>query len=153
MYPVRRTSAFPSRRAPGLWLKPSFLAAHAANGLVLLSSEPDTVHRATLRETRLSTPPTQTRPHKRGASAWHHPPYSGLGVQGSATSPASTVALSIAHASGIVKRRATPLQKITSSRARPGIPLAVAGTKHRQTYLGEGEGIPGQARDDGFCWV
>ena len=100
--PVRRTSTFSSEWFQSRKLKPSCLAAHGTNGLVLLSSESDTVHRVSLRETRLSTPQTSTSPHKRGASVWHHPPYSGLGVQRAATSPASTVRVSISCKGRIV---------------------------------------------------
>ena len=72
-----------------LWLRLSTLVAHSTVGLVLLSSEPDTVHRAPLHETQSSTPLAKVRPKNENVGNRHHPRYSGLRVQGTATSPAS----------------------------------------------------------------
>jgi len=57
---------------------------------VLLLSRPDTVHKVLLRKTQPSTPLLTGRPHRIKPQYKHHPRYSGLRVQGAATSPAST---------------------------------------------------------------
>lgn len=72
-------------------LRPGCLTAPVGVPLVLLPSGPDTVREPTLRKTRSSTPLTMTRPHKSYPRVGIQPSYSGLLVQGTATSPSSTV--------------------------------------------------------------
>jgi len=60
---------------------------------VLLGSPPDTVHEFPLRETKTSTPLIPGSSTINASEAEHHPCCSGLQVQGTAISPASTEAL------------------------------------------------------------
>ena len=88
---VRRTRS--NERYPGSKLNPGTLTAPERFHLVLLRSRPDTVHGFSSRKTQISTPHTRggfTRPMP---SAQHHPCYSGLQVQGTATTPAARVIL------------------------------------------------------------
>ncbi len=57
---------------------------------MLLPSGPDTVQKSPSRKTRPSTPLTGAGPHKLNPRAGVRPRYSGLRVQGTATSPSST---------------------------------------------------------------
>ena len=86
---VRRTRS--NERYPGSKLNPGTLTAPERFHLVLLRSRPDTVHGFSSRKTQISTPHTRggfTRPMP---LAQHHPCYSGLQVQGTATTPAAQV--------------------------------------------------------------
>ena len=86
---VRRARS--NERYPGSKLNPGTLTAPERFHLVLLRSRPDTVHGFSSRKTQISTPHTRggfTRPMP---SAQHHPCYSGLQVQGTATTPAARV--------------------------------------------------------------
>ena len=79
------------KRYPASKLNPGTLTAPERFHLVLLRSRPDTVHGFSSRKTQISTPHTRggfTRPMP---SAQHHPCYSGLQVQGTATTPAAQV--------------------------------------------------------------
>ncbi len=68
------------------------LTAHGSAHLVLLGSPPDTVHEFPLRETKTSTPLLPGGSTSKISETEHHPCYSGLQVQGTAVSPASTEA-------------------------------------------------------------
>gem|GEM_PF-6311910 len=84
-----------SGRYPCRWLRPGALAAPGVSSLVLLPSGPDTVRKAPSRKTRPSTLLTGGRPHKPNPRAGIQPRYSGLRVQGTATSPFSTAKIEI----------------------------------------------------------
>ena len=62
---------------------------------MLLPSGSDTVQKTPSRETRPSTPLTGAGPHKPNPPAGIRPCYSGLQVQGTATSPPSTANIKI----------------------------------------------------------
>ena len=77
-------------RYVGRWLLQSFLMAHKMVRLVLLPSSPDTVHGISLHKTLGSTPLTAARlPMCRAGTDIRHC-YSGLQLQGTASSPPST---------------------------------------------------------------
>ena len=86
---VRRTRF--NERYPGSKLNPGTLTAPGRFHLVLLRSRPDTVHGFPSRKTQISTPHTRGGFTKPMPSAQHHPCYSGLQVQGTATTPAARV--------------------------------------------------------------
>ena len=79
----------------GSLLRPGRPAAHESVRLGLLPPGPDPVHRFSLRRTRPSTLLTGLRPYKHAPRVGIQSRYSGLRVQGTATSPPSTVRLSI----------------------------------------------------------
>jgi len=64
---VRLTLTFLPKRYPSSRLEPSTPAAHEQTCLVLLSSEPDTIHKRPLRRTWPSTLLTWGRLQKEGA--------------------------------------------------------------------------------------
>ena len=68
---------------------PGTLTAHMKSTLVLLYSYPDTVRWHILRETQTSTPLIKGCHISADPLAVHHPHYSGLKVQGTATAPAA----------------------------------------------------------------
>ena len=68
---------------------PGTLAAHGNFCLVLLCSQPDTVHRHPLRKTQTSSPLVKASNMSQKPSAYHHPCYSGFQVQGAAAPPAA----------------------------------------------------------------
>ncbi len=68
---------------------PGTLAAHGNFCLVLLCSQPDTVHRHPLRKTQTSSPLIKGSNMSQKPSAYHHPCYSGFQVQGAAAPPAA----------------------------------------------------------------
>ena len=68
---------------------PGTLAAHGNFCLVLLCSQPDTVHRHPLRKTQTSSPLVKGSNMSQKPSAYHHPCYSGFQVQGAAAPPAA----------------------------------------------------------------
>ena len=86
---VRRARS--NERYPGSKLNPGTLTAPERFHLVLLRSRPDTVHGFPSRKTQISTPHTRGGFTKSMPSAQHHPCYSGLQVQGTATTPAARV--------------------------------------------------------------
>ncbi len=88
--PCTRRRLGPSRRNPGSWLGSGTLAAHRAPHVPLLPSGPDGVGGILLRKTQPSTPLAGPRPHKALPRTGIRPRYSGLRVQGTATSPSST---------------------------------------------------------------
>ena len=71
-------------------LRSGFPAAPVAFRLWLLPSGPDQVRGATPRRTRSSTPPGENSPQDTSPPAGIQPRYSGLRVQGTASSPSST---------------------------------------------------------------
>ena len=75
------------------WLGLGALTAHGRTCLSLLRSRPDEVHKFPLRKTHSSSPLAKARPYKNNPKKGIHPCYSGLQVQGTATSPASTATL------------------------------------------------------------
>lgn len=70
-------------------LSPGDLTAHKWSRLVLLCSQPDTVHGDLLRKTQTSTPLMMGSPAGSIPQTGYHPCYSGFQVQGAATSPAA----------------------------------------------------------------
>ena len=70
-------------------LRPGALAAHEWFCLVLLCSQPDTVHRYSLRKTQTSTLLIKGSYTSQSPQSEHHPCYSGLQVQGTAATPAA----------------------------------------------------------------
>lgn len=68
------------------------LTAHESSHLVLLGSPPDTVHEFSLRKTKTSTPLIPGGSTAGISETGHHLCYSGLQIQGTANSPASTEA-------------------------------------------------------------
>ena len=91
----QRGRAFPSIPFPEAptrrKLRPSFLAAPESNRLPLLPSGPDGVHGLSPRKTQPSTPLTTQQPSRnKNLTESCQPRYSGLRVQGTASSPSST---------------------------------------------------------------
>ena len=84
---ARRTSNSHHERYSYSLLGPGTLTAHRRFPLVLLRLRPDTVRRFLLRETQTSTSLTEGSPTAATPQEDHHPCYSGLQVQGAATSP------------------------------------------------------------------
>ena len=74
-------------------LSPGTPVAHESSHLVLLGSPPDTVREFPLHKTKTSTSHTLGSFADNSSEAEHHPCYSGLQVQGTANSPASTEVL------------------------------------------------------------
>ena len=88
MHPPSKTGL----QAPtGSQLRPSYPAAHGRVRLGLLPSGPDPVHGFPLRGTWPSTPHAGVRPHRPAPRVGIRPRYSGSRVQGTASSPPSTV--------------------------------------------------------------
>lgn len=86
---ARLTSTLPPGRYPDSKLKPSLPAAHKVVHLPLLPPGPDGVHESLLRRTRFSTPHTRGRLHEIKPRYKRQLRYSGLRIQGTATSPSS----------------------------------------------------------------
>src|SRR6266513_5921878 len=78
-------------RSLGRWLRPGTPAAPASACLPLLPSGPDGVHKLASRGTRPSTPRAEGCSGPSGPRAGIRPRWSGLRVQGTASSPPSTV--------------------------------------------------------------
>lgn len=105
-------------------LRPGYLTAPAGIPLVLLPSGPDTVREPTLRKTRSSTSLTMTSPHKSYPKVGIQPSYSGLLVQGTATSPSSTVIdlnITMAERAGFEPANELPHYMISSHAPSTGL--------------------------------
>ena len=87
---VHPPSTIHHKRYSNSLLKLGTLASHKRIYLLLLPSGPGRVHRFLLRKTKLSTPLIKVRPHNVSLREGIPPCYSGLQVQGTATSPSST---------------------------------------------------------------
>ena len=99
------------RRHSNRWLQPGFLAAHDIFCLMLLPSGPDMVHRLPLHKTRPSTlliaaHSSISRPKKRIQLC-----YSGLQIQGTASSPPGTANGSLPQPGPMESENNIPPQK------------------------------------------
>src|SRR3972149_3980417 len=102
----------PSTRNPGLAsvnrLQPGSPAAPEGDYLPLLPSGPDGVHRAPSRRPKPSTPAVGASPRVPKPRAGVQPRYSGLRVQGTASSPSSTTARHAIRNDALVSRAIGP---------------------------------------------
>src|SRR5579859_5303161 len=109
-------------------LKPGCSTAPRACRLPLLPSGPDGVHRAPPRRTRLSTSDRPAVVGRPGLEYGIRPRCSGLRVQGTASSPLSTITISLLHCSEtcppllLVSRGSPRKRRLTQFPTVPGAP-------------------------------
>ncbi len=98
------SSTYLHKRYHYIWLNAGSLTAHGRFCLPLLPSGPDGVHKFPLRETHISTPPIMGSPHRNKPRTGIRSCYSGLQVQGTATSPSSMVKYWLNSTVGLLKQ-------------------------------------------------